>query len=988
MLQPIPYSVTPQPIFVGRELEMGLLSAALDNVCAGRGGVALLVGEPGIGKTRTAEELSAQAAQRKAQVLWGRCYEGEGAPAFWPWIQIMRAYVRNRDLNTLLTEMQAGAADIARLVPEMQERLPNLHLAPALDDEQARFRLFDSVVTFLTRAAQTQPLVLVLDDLHWADTPSLLLLQFLAHELRHSAILVVGTYRDVEVDRDHPLAKTVAELGRLQVGLHISLTGLEAHDVATFIELTSGQSPAASLLTAVVTETAGNPFFISALVHLLARAGAAKLSAGEVAWSRAIPQTVRGAIRQRLDRLSAACNNVLNAAAVMGRDFSLTILLRLGNFNQDMLLATLDEAMKAHLITTLPEIAGRYRFVHALVRETLYDELPTVEQVRLHRQVGMTLETLHPADLEERLAELAHHFSQAAAGGEVNKAIDYTVRAAERNMRLLAYEEAARHYERALYLLALQEREDPSQRCDLQLALGQAQIRSGETAQAKETFERAAEIARRFRAAPYLARAALGFASGVVTPGVVDERVIALLTEALAALGDADSALRARLLGRLAMEYRFSSFRERREVLSREAVEIARRLDDRATLVFTLNARHYAILAPDTLEQRMAVSIELAQLAEETSDGELALQSLPWRLADLLDLGHVQAADETIERSARLAEELRQPLYLWYISVFGALRALMKGQFVEGERLAHVAHTLGQRVQPEAADVYFGAQLFMARWELGRLAELEQTFTDLTERYPAMPVLRCMLILIYWHAGRTADAQAELTRFCANNAVALPWDQLWLGSVTALAEVAILLANHACATILYDLLLPYARRNVMVGVPNCFGSAAAYLGGLAAMLGRWEAAAQHFDDALTMNAKLGIRPFLARAQYRYAAMLLQHGQSADRARALELLTQAQATTQELRMLYLAEQIRRLQAEGSLRRIAPTYPAGLTPREVEVLRLIAAGKSTKEIATTLVISNPTVERHITHIYEKIGARSRAEATAYALRHGLA
>jgi hypothetical protein len=262
--------------------------------------------------------------------------------------------------------------------------------------------------------------------------------------------------------------------------------------------------------------------------------------------------------------------------------------------------------------------------------------------------------------------------------------------------------------------------------------------------------------------ATYLARAGLGFAGVVVTPGVADERLIALLTEALTALGDADPALRAGLLGRLAMEYRYSPFRERREVLSREAVEIARCLDDRSTLVFALNARHYAILGPDTLEQRMAVSIELAQLAAETSDGELALQSLPWRLADLLDLGHVQAADEIIERSARLAEELRQPLYLWYIGVFRALRMLMKGEFSEGERQARAAHTLGQRVQPDAADVYFGAQLFMARWEQGRLAELEQTFTDLTEQYPAMPVLRCMLVLIYGHAGRTADAQAEL----------------------------------------------------------------------------------------------------------------------------------------------------------------------------------------------------------------------------------
>jgi DNA-binding CsgD family transcriptional regulator len=836
----------------------------------------------------------------------------------------------------------------------------------------------------LARAARTQPLVLILDDLHWADTPSLLLLQFLAHELPHSSTFVIGAYRDIEVSRDHPLAKTVAELSRLRVVLPILLGGLGATEVSRFIELSTEQTPSESLLAVVINETAGNPFFVIELTHLLARTG----GVAQPAPLRAIPQTVRGVIRQRLNRLSGACNQILNSAAVIGRDFSLTRLLWLRDLSQEALLTGLDEAITAHLITPISGETGRYRFVHDLVRETLYEELPTAERARRHQRVGAMLEDLYAADLAAHLAELSHHYSQAALLGELDKAFNYTVQAAERNMHLLAYEEAGRHYERALYLLALQEREQPAQRCDLLLALGQAQTRSGETTRARQSFERAAELARHIGSAPHLARAGLGFAGGVVTPGIANERVMALLSEALAALGDSDSTLRARLLGRLAMEYRYSPFQERREEYSREAVEIARHLNDRSTLVFALNARHFAILGPDTLEQRMAISIELAQLAAETGDWELALQSLPWRLADLLDLGQVRAADEAIETSARLAEELRQPLYLWYIGVFRALRALMHGQFLDAERLARTAHALGQRVQPSAADVYFGAQLFMARWDQGRLAEMEQAFADLTERYPAIPVIRCMLTLIYCHAGRTSDAQAELTRLCANNAAALPWDQLWLGAVTALAEVATLLADRACAATLYDLLLPYAGRNVMVGVPNCFGSAATYLGSLAATLGRREAAAQHFEDALLMNAKLGIRPFLARAQYRYGAMLLQRGQSADRARALELVAQAQAIAQELGISYLTQQILALPVKAPAPQTRPADPAGLTPREIQVLRLIAAGHSTKEIATTLVISVPTVERHITHIYEKIGAGSRAEATAYALRHGLA
>lgn len=236
MVDANPYRSNQPATFVGRVAEMALLSAALAAACAGHGGVILLVGEPGIGKTRMAEELGLQAAARHAQVLWGRCYEGGSAPAFWPWIQILRTYIRARAPDTLLAEMQAGAADLIQLVPELAERLPHLPPVPHLDEAQARFRLFDSVTTFLTRAAQTHPLVLILDDLHWADTPSLLLLQFLAHELRHHPILVVGAYRDIEVGHDHPLTKTVAELSRLRVALPIFLGGLAEDDVARFIE--------------------------------------------------------------------------------------------------------------------------------------------------------------------------------------------------------------------------------------------------------------------------------------------------------------------------------------------------------------------------------------------------------------------------------------------------------------------------------------------------------------------------------------------------------------------------------------------------------------------------------------------------------------------------------------------------------------------------------------------------------------------------------
>jgi DNA-binding CsgD family transcriptional regulator len=483
----------------------------------------------------------------------------------------------------------------------------------------------------------------------------------------------------------------------------------------------------------------------------------------------------------------------------------------------------------------------------------------------------------------------------------------------------------------------------------------------------------------------WLARAALGYAGAVVTPGIVSERAVALLSEALVALGDADSAPRARMLGRLAMEYLYSPLRAERHALSHEAVAIARRLGDRATLAFALHARHYAILGPDTLEQRFAVAIELARLAEDAGDQELALQGMPWRVADLLDLGHVQAADAAIDAAARLAAELRQPLYLWYAAMFHALRALMQGRFADAEDLANAAYAAGQRVQPRIAEIYYVAQLFVLRREQGRLSELEAIVQNIMRQYPAMPIFRCWRALIWLQSGRTDDAHAELAHLSADHAAALPLDQLWLGAVTSLVEICTLLADRDCAAMLYDLLLPYAQRNIMVGVPIGFGAAATYLGRLAAALARWPAAAQHFDAALAINAKLGAPPFVAHTQYHYGVMLLRRGQHGDHEQAAALLDQASATAQALGMARLVEQIATLPPVQPRQQPARVHPDGLTEREVEVLRLIASGNTTKQIATLLVVSVPTVERHITHIYDKIGARSRADATAYALRH---
>ncbi len=403
-------------VFVGRQREMGELKAALEDALSGRGRLVMLVGEPGIGKTRIASELATYAGLRRAQVLWGRCYEGGGAPPYWPWVQAIRSYVRERDAEELKSEMGSGAADIAEIVSDIHDRLPDIKPPPALEPEQARFRLFDSIATFLKSAGRGKPLVLILDDLHWADKASLLLLEFVARELAGSRLLVIGTYRDVEVSRQHPLSKTLAELTRGDLYQRVLLRGLSQEDVGRFIEIVAGISPPRSLVESVHGQTEGNPLFVTEVVRLLVQEGElTKERAGDSgSWSVRIPEGVREVIGRRLDRLSERCNQTLTIASVIGREFTLEQLDRLiEDLSRERVLEVLEEALSARVIEELPREVGRYQFTHALIQETLAGELSTTRRVQLHARIAEALEELYGSDAESRAAELVHHFAEA-----------------------------------------------------------------------------------------------------------------------------------------------------------------------------------------------------------------------------------------------------------------------------------------------------------------------------------------------------------------------------------------------------------------------------------------------------------------------------------------------------------------------------------------------------------------------------------------------
>ena len=316
--------------FVGRQSEIDKLKEALDDALLGRGRIAMLVGEPGIGKTRTAKELASYAQRIGAQVLWGWCYEEEGGQPYWPWVNPIRAYIQQRDSEQLRSEMGLGAADIAEIIPELRSKLPDLEMPPALDSpEAARFRLFDSITSFLINTSQAQPLVIVLDDLHWADRPSLLLLQFLARQMAGSRILVVGCYRDVEISRLHPVSETMAQLSKEPVFQRQLLRGINERDTARFIELEAGMIPPPEVVETIYAQTEGNPFFLTEVVRLLSERGElGEENIGNLQDMK-VPVGIREVVGQRLNRRSELCNRMLTIASVIGREFGHDLIARL-----------------------------------------------------------------------------------------------------------------------------------------------------------------------------------------------------------------------------------------------------------------------------------------------------------------------------------------------------------------------------------------------------------------------------------------------------------------------------------------------------------------------------------------------------------------------------------------------------------------------------------------------------------------------------------
>ncbi|MES1165677.1 MAG: AAA family ATPase, partial [Verrucomicrobiota bacterium] len=681
-------------LFLGRAREAAEIERGLDDALAGRGRLFLLMGEPGIGKTRLCDEVTAVAARRGVSILWGRAWEAGGAPAYWPWMDVLAGLARLLPDDDLRATLGDGSQLVADLVPGIRARLPDLPLIAPPPPDEARFRLCRTVIALARRAAERQGLALVFDDLHSTDRSSLLLLYALARELRSLRVLLLATCRDVEARVDPEAGEIISRLAR--EGVAVGLPRLDRATTETWVRRRAG-ALTGDIEARIFASTQGNPLFLEEMLRLLDEEGPGAIAAGVV------PSGVRDVIRQRLDRAPADARDLLALAAVVGDEVRPALLAAVSGRDAAWVAGKVAAAARAGVFA---QRAGRLRFSHALVREVLYRDLADDERRALHAAVGRGIEAGPLGSGEPEgdppLMELAHHALEGPAA-DLRRAVDFSLRAASRAVDLTAHEEAVAVLDRAAAAVK-NAGNPPALKARVLLALAETRIRRGEVAAGKALCLDVATLARGLGDADLLAGAALTYGR-VLMFAMVDPVMVHLCEDAIAAQAPGDSTLRARLLARLAGALQPATNAEEPVRIAREAIAMARRLGDRHALLETIHDALSALMDVVDPRERLALNLEVEALSTAQGDRERLLRTHTRLALDHLSLGDFAQADARIDAFEALAVELRASWILWRAPLFRAVRATTHGRFAEAERLEDQARLLARDAQddPQAA---------------------------------------------------------------------------------------------------------------------------------------------------------------------------------------------------------------------------------------------------------------------------------------------
>jgi DNA-binding CsgD family transcriptional regulator/tetratricopeptide (TPR) repeat protein len=969
--------------FVGRSAELETLRALMPMAEAEGRRVVLIGGAPGSGKSRLVREFAREAAQDGVLVLYGACDAVVRTP-YGPFVEALDRLMRVTDPAELAQAIGAAGGELTRLVPNLPAVVPEVPPPLEADPDTERHRLHTAVTDVLTGIGRRRPVLLVLEDGHWADTPSLLLLRHLALRTADARMLVLGTFRDTEADVPDTLAEILADLRRSDDVRRLRLGGLTEEDVAEFLRGAAGGDAGpgvTELAQAIGALTDGNAFLICELWRTLVETGVAEVSDGRIQLGRPLtelgtPESVREVVTQRLSRVAPRTVDVLELAAAAGSEFELDILRRAVGLPEQELLAAVEEAVHHGIVHELPSRALTYGFTHELVRRALYDRLSGIRRAELHLAVAEALEGDAEASVRA-LPDLAYHFAAAAPFGGAERGVEYNLRAGRAAIAALDFDEAMTRLRTALELGI----EDPRGQADVLLELGVAAHRSGKAPDAHRAFMSAAAIARDLGDAELLARAAVGFEEAAWRPGLTETRVAQLLEEAAAALGEEKSSLRVALLGGLSRALDFRGSFEQAAIVRASAIGMARELGARRELA-TVLMRSYWSRRTTPLDDILAMLRESAQIGDELGDVEIGAESIAWMVPTHVSLCDLDSARREIGWLQAMADQTAQPFFIHVASHYESAIALCDGLLEQAEAAAHRAWEWSRLLTGRDASGIYGVQMFSIRREQGRLAELAPAVRMLAADSSGNGAWRPGFASLLVELGMEEEARRELTAVAREGLDSFR-ESLWIASLTYLTDACTALGDQAMAALLYPELELFAGGNVMIGhLVECYGSADRYLGMLCTVLGEFERGERHFEQAMELNRRMGAHTWLAHTAYEYARLLLaRDGDSGDRAAAL--LAEAAALAERIGMQSL---LGRIGALGSAP-AEPVLPAGLSSREAQIIALIARGMSNREIGETLFISEHTAANHIRSILRKTGCANRTEAASYAHSHGL-
>jgi tetratricopeptide (TPR) repeat protein len=897
-------------VFVGREPELKQLQSAFDGAISGQGALVMVTGEPGIGKTALCEQLSTYVTLRGGRTLVGHCYEaGSLSLPYLAFVEALRSYVLSRDPKDLKEELGSGGAGVARIVSEIRERL-KIKLRTQKDPEEERYRLLQGVSEFLTNAAAVQPMLIVLEDLHDADKGTLDMLTHVSRNLGGARLLLVGTYRDVEVDRSHPLSAALAELRRVSTYGRVLLRGLNADEVRRMMETICGHAVPWGLAEAVHRQTEGNPLFVQEVIRYLVEEGLLTRKEGQWRPTRdtplemSIPEGLRDVIGKRLSLLTPECNQLLSVASVIGREFALETLKAVGGTNEDIFAGALKEAVRLSILEERSRRGlVRYRFTHAFFRQTLYEEMIAPQRLKLHRQVARSLEALYAKRLEEHATELAEHFSHSTDPADLKKAVEYGEMAAKKATDVYAYGEAVRLLEQALKVQEVLDPEDKARRCDLVLTLGDALILAGQheriiEAEASEALSLAEAIADNTRAS----RACLLAMKGLVTTGTIG--VSSLEVEQWAARADRyaepetiERAWADTMLGTVKRLLADSS--PEGVALLNRALDLAHRLKDPETYWLATTIWLGAASAPQHGEERLRLVQELAGQSRRGVN-LLVLPAVLWELVHvLIEFGQRRLAEDIMAEMKTLAERSGQSHLIIGSMLKDADIAMWDGRLEEAigirRRVLTCAEELGIS---EFAAFWTTWEILRARVHLGDAGRALEANLRGSRINPQNFGADLLLLFCLAHLGRYDEMAEILERLVMTRSnIGSVEDESIVSLDIILLEAAVLATHRPAAELLFRRVAGSNSKTSGLWLTTCAGR---HLGAAAVLLGRPDEGRTYYQKAIKDCTEMKFRPELALTRLQLAELLLEHYPD-EKMEALEHLDFAIKEFQDMKM---------------------------------------------------------------------------------------